>query len=121
MEFFSSKTVEEVALPTPAPTSSWLDRTMPVVMDSIEPYFAPLGKEVRIGSSELADGWKQFATGDGPSERIFSVVLGYVMVALALGVYLNVLTVGNVRTAGRAVRIAVRQQLLVLKVRIRTN
>ncbi|KAJ8095074.1 hypothetical protein PM082_010293 [Marasmius tenuissimus] len=116
MEFFSSKTVEEVVLPTPAPTSSWLDRTMPAFMNTIESYFAPIGKEVRVGSSELLDGWKQFATGDGPSERIFSVFLGYIMVALGLGIYLNVLTVGNVRSAGRAVRVAVRQQLLVLKV-----
>ncbi|KAL0574135.1 hypothetical protein V5O48_007824 [Marasmius crinis-equi] len=117
LDFFSSKTVEEAAtLPTPAPTSSWLDHTFPVVMDAIEPYFAPIGKEVRVGSSEVLDGWKQLATGDGPSERMFAVILGYLMVVLALGIYLNVLTVGNVRTAGRAVRVAVRQQLLVLKV-----
>jgi hypothetical protein len=35
---------------------------------------------------------------------------------ILLAMYLNILTVGNVKSAGRAVRSAVRQQLLVLKV-----
>ncbi|KAG7093540.1 hypothetical protein E1B28_007211 [Marasmius oreades] len=114
--YISSKTVDPETLATPAPTSSWFDRTLPVVLHVIEPYFAPIGKEVRVGSSEIVDGWKQFATGDGPSERVFSVALGYIVVAVILGLYLNFLTVSNVRTAGRAVRNAIRQQLLVLKV-----
>ncbi|KAF9266796.1 hypothetical protein L218DRAFT_955901 [Marasmius fiardii PR-910] len=116
LDYFSSKAVDAEVLATPPPTSSWVDRMLPVVLNHIEPYFAPIGKEVRIGSSEALDGWKQFATGDGPYERVFAVVLGYVVVVIMLGIYLNFLTVSNVKTAGRAVRNAVRQQLLVLKV-----
>jgi len=57
------------------------------------------------------------AFGDGPAERTFAILLGYVVVGLVLAIYLNLFTVGNARSAGRAVRSAVRQQLLVLKVR----
>lgn len=62
--------------------------------------------------------WTRLALGQGPSERAFAVILGYAVVGLLLSLYLNLLTVGNAKTAGRAVRSAVRQQLLVLKVRI---
>jgi E3 ubiquitin-protein ligase MARCH6 len=49
-------------------------------------------------------------------EATFCVMLGYTIISLALAIYLNVLTVGNVRNAGKAVRGTVRQQLLVVKV-----
>lgn len=47
---------------------------------------------------------------------MFAVALGYVVVMILVSIYLNLLTVGNMKTAGRAVRTAVREQLLVLKV-----
>lgn len=56
------------------------------------------------------------ALGETPSDRAFAVILGYAVVGLLLALYLNLLTVGNAKTASRAVRSAVRQQLLVLKV-----
>jgi len=95
---------------------SMLTRVFSVALDAVEPYFAPVGKEVREGLVKFEDGWTQLALGHGPAERAFSVFLGYSMVAIAIALYLNILTVGNVKTAGKAVRSAVRQQLLVLKV-----
>jgi E3 ubiquitin-protein ligase MARCH6 len=81
-----------------------------------EPHFAALGKEVRLTVVRLITTWIRLTLGDGTTEKIFAVVLGYAVVALLLALYLNILTVGNVKSAGRAVRGAVRQQLLVLKV-----
>jgi E3 ubiquitin-protein ligase MARCH6 len=86
------------------------------IVRSAEPYFAALGKEVRLTAVRLKTTWIRLALGEGTTEKIFAVVLGYAVVALSLAMYLNVLTVGNVKSAGRAVRGAVRQQLLVLKV-----
>jgi E3 ubiquitin-protein ligase MARCH6 len=57
------------------------------------------------------------ALGDGTGERIFAIALGYAVIGLLIAFYLNVFTVGTVKSAGRAVRSAVRQQLLVVKVR----
>ena len=82
-----------------------------------EPYFAVLGEEVRLNAHRLKAAWVRLALGHGTTEKIFAVVLGYAIVGLLLALYLNILTVGNVRSAGKAVRNAVRQQLLVLKVR----
>lgn len=86
------------------------------IMMKAEPYFAILGKEVRLGIERLKDSWLRLALGHGPTERLFAVSLGYVIFGLAIAVYLNILTVGTARSAGRAVRSAVRQQLLVIKV-----
>ena len=86
------------------------------VMRIAEPYFAPLGKNVREWSEEGKTTWVRFATGDTPNDRAFAVLLGYAVVGLLLAIYLNILTVGSMRSAGRAVRNAVRQQLLVVKV-----
>ncbi|EGN95092.1 hypothetical protein SERLA73DRAFT_61388 [Serpula lacrymans var. lacrymans S7.3] len=80
-----------------------------------EPHFATLGFQVRNAIERLQETWIRLALGHGTKERIFAVVLGYGVVALVLALYLNVLTVGNARTAGRAVRGAIRQQLLVVK------
>jgi len=55
------------------------------------------------------------ALGDGTGERVFAIALGYAVVGLLVAFYLNVFTVGSVKSAGRAVRSAVRQQLLVVK------
>ncbi|KAA1468915.1 hypothetical protein DENSPDRAFT_834409 [Dentipellis sp. KUC8613] len=83
---------------------------------SSEAYFAALGKKVRVTSLNLQQGWIRLALGDGSTEKVFAVLLGYAVFGLLLAFYLNVLTVGTVKNAGRAVRSAVRQQLLVLKV-----
>lgn len=67
-------------------------------------------------ASGVKSTWIRLALGDGTPEKVFAVVLGYAVVGLLLALYLNILTVGNVKSAGRAVRSAVRQQLLVFKV-----
>ena len=58
------------------------------------------------------------AVGNGTSSRLFAISVGYAIDALLLAIYLNVLPVGSVRSASRAIRNAVRQQLLVVKVRL---
>lgn len=84
--------------------------------DLAEPYFATLGGKVRVDAARLETTWKRLALGHGATERAFAVFLGYAVVGFLLAVYLNILTVGNVKSAGRAVRNAVRQQLLIVKV-----
>ncbi|KAH8104046.1 hypothetical protein BXZ70DRAFT_888328, partial [Cristinia sonorae] len=81
-----------------------------------EPYFAPIGHSVRTHSVDAKETWIRLAISNGTSSKIFAITLGYTVDAILLALYLNVLTVGSVRSAGRAVRSAVRQQLLVLKV-----
>ena len=85
-----------------------------------EPYFAPLGEFVRLTSDDLKQSWVRLALGSGTAEKVFAISFGYAFVAVLLALYLNVLTVGSMRNAGRAVRSAVRQQLLVVKVRLLT-
>jgi E3 ubiquitin-protein ligase MARCH6 len=82
----------------------------------LEPRFAYVGREVRLVTNHFQQSWIRLTLGHGSSERAFAIVLGYGVVGIALALYLNVFTVGNARTAGRAVRNAVRQQLLVVKV-----
>jgi E3 ubiquitin-protein ligase MARCH6 len=98
-------------------TESFFD-SLPTYLGPTEPYFALLGKEVRLGVLRFKDVWYRMAVGYGPAERVFAIGLGYSVVGLSLAMYLNILTVGNARTATRAVRNAVRQQLLVIKVRL---
>lgn len=86
------------------------------IMRFIEPHFAPLGEKTRLTVAEAKSEWVRLSLGDGPNERIFAVGLGYAATAVLLAIYLNILTIGNVKNAGRAVRSAVRQQLLVVKV-----
>ncbi|KAI0642432.1 hypothetical protein C8Q79DRAFT_917921 [Trametes meyenii] len=86
------------------------------VMHVVEPYFAPLGENINQLRAQSKETWFELATGDDRHDRIFAVFLGYTVVGLALAIYLNVLTVGTMRNAGRAVRSAIRQQLLVVKV-----
>jgi E3 ubiquitin-protein ligase MARCH6 len=88
----------------------------PTYLGPTEPYFALLGKEVRLAVVKFKDAWYRMAVGSGPAERLFAIGLGYTVVGFVLAMYLNILTVGNARTATRAVRNAVRQQLLVIKV-----
>ncbi|KAH9039259.1 hypothetical protein EDB85DRAFT_2110167 [Lactarius pseudohatsudake] len=100
-------------------TSSVIDRILesnhPAVK-AAEHYLEVLGKQVRISSYQVATSWTRMALGDGTGERIFAIALGYAVIGLLIAFYLNVFTVGTVRSAGRAVRSAVRQQLLVVKV-----
>jgi len=82
----------------------------------LEPYFASLGWEVRTSFEGFKATWVRLTFGNGPLERTFAICLGYSVVAFGLAIYMNVLTVGTVKSAGKAVRMAVRQQLLVVKV-----
>lgn len=97
-------------------SNATLASSIPDYLGFTEPYFEALGREVRISSTKAQTAWIELALGSGPSNRVFAVFLGYVVAAFVLSIYLNILTVGNARTAGLAVRNAVRQQLLVLKV-----
>lgn len=81
-----------------------------------EPYFAPIGEVVRQQYGLFVETWVQLATSDTTSSKVFAIVLGYSLDILIMAIYLNVLTFGSVKSAGRAVRNAMRQQLLVLKV-----
>jgi E3 ubiquitin-protein ligase MARCH6 len=83
-----------------------------------EPFFAALGSKVRLHVIQVQSSWIRLALGSGPANRVFAVGLGYVVVCLLFSLYLNILTVGNARSAGVVVRNAVRQQLLVVKVYI---
>ena len=85
-------------------------------MRAAEPYFAPIGEMVRTTWDDLKASWVQLALGSGTTEKIFAICLGYMVDAFLLAIYLNILTVGSMKSAGRAVRSAVRQQLLVVKV-----
>ena len=85
-------------------------------MQYAEPYFSPLGEKIRIAWGSLKEHWVMLALGDGTTEKIFAISLGYLVDALLLAIYLNLLTIGSMKSAGRAVRNAVRQQLLVVKV-----
>ncbi|KAI0676025.1 hypothetical protein C8Q78DRAFT_1142731 [Trametes maxima] len=100
-------------------TASYLYRLLEedtTIMRVVEPYFAPLGENINQLSAQGKETWVELATGDDRHDRIFAVFLGYAVVGLVLAIYLNVLTVGTMRNAGRAVRSAIRQQLLVVKV-----
>lgn len=81
-----------------------------------EPRFAELGKQARISSANFQATWIRLALGSDTQEKVFAVALGYGVFTILLALYLNVLTIGTMKTAGRAVRSTVRQQLLVLKV-----
>jgi E3 ubiquitin-protein ligase MARCH6 len=109
--FWSTTRIAETA---PAPEPEFL---FPEYARFLEPYFALLGKEVRLSGSASLAAWTRMAVGNGPTNKVFAIILGYSVFGLMLAVYLNLLTVGNARTAGRAIRNAIRQQLLVVKVR----
>lgn len=94
---------------------SWLD-SLPDHLGPFEPYFVRIGLEVREALTSAQTSWIQLAVGTGPTPRAFAVLLGYVIISTFFCVYLNVVTVGNMKTAGIAVRNVVKQQLLVAKV-----
>ena len=119
--YIASLTSKIAAGPRPNTTPSLVTRVLgsmyPIVL-RVEPYFEALGKQVRASSYQVATGWTRMALGDGTGERVFAIALGYAVIGLLIALYLNVFTVGSVKNAGRAVRSAVRQQLLVVKVRL---
>ncbi|EFI27420.1 RING finger membrane protein [Coprinopsis cinerea okayama7 len=106
---FSPSPTSNVTVPEPGPL-------FPAFAEPLEPYFAALGKQVRLFLLSLCRTWASLAMGDGPTDKVFAILLGYLVFILSLAIYLNVLTVGNARNAGRAVRNVVRQQALVVKV-----
>ncbi|KAI0029551.1 hypothetical protein K488DRAFT_56109 [Vararia minispora EC-137] len=104
---------------------------------SLEPVFAALERVLgpdhdfitacRMQINEFVEQWTaatarrgdvltHLALGDGVHERIFAISLGYAISGFALLLYLYMLNMGTVKSAGRAVRSAVRQQLLIVKV-----
>ncbi|KAI9510016.1 hypothetical protein F5148DRAFT_977305 [Russula earlei] len=106
------------AEPGDAPSSSIITRLLesrhPIVV-AIETSLDAWGKQAKTSSYHVATGWTRMALGDGTGERVFAIALGYAVIGLLIAFYLNVFTVGSVKSAGRAVRSAVRQQLLVVK------
>ncbi|TFK17884.1 hypothetical protein FA15DRAFT_675738 [Coprinopsis marcescibilis] len=92
------------------------EHLFPPFAQPIEPYFELLGRSVRISATQFQDTWVRLALGSGPSERVFAILIGYIVFGFILALYMNVFTVGNARTAGRAIRSAVKQQLIVMKV-----
>ena len=90
--------------------------SLPDYLGFIKPFFAVLRGEVRLYVTQVQSTWIRLALGSGPTNRVFAVCLGYIVVCLLFCLYLNILTVGNARNAGIVVRNAIRQQLLVLKV-----
>ncbi|KAF9642179.1 hypothetical protein BDM02DRAFT_3273563 [Thelephora ganbajun] len=54
--------------------------------------------------------------GRRPVENAFAVVYGYLLLGISLAVYMNILTAGMVKAAGKTSRTAVRQRLFVVKV-----
>lgn len=97
-------------------SNSALVDAIPDYLGFTEPFFQAFGREVRIFATKVQERWIQLALGSGPSSRVFAISLGWIVISFVLALYLNLLTVGNARTAGLAVRNAVRQQLLVVKV-----
>lgn len=60
--------------------------------------------------------YMKFAHGDTTTDRVLFIMVGYSIVGVLVAFYLNILTVGNIQNAGRAVRTVVKQQLMVMKV-----
>lgn len=81
-----------------------------------EPHFRPLGESVRLNAMAFVKDWETMVRGDGIQERIFAVLLGYAVAGITLLMYMNLLSLGVLRDAGRQFRLTVLHQLLVLKV-----
>ena len=99
------------------PSDSLLDKSFDSMLGRlVEPYFASFGQEVRNTIEGVGDWWVRMSLGRGPVEKAFAIVYGYLLIGVSLAIYMNILTVGTIKTAEKAVRTAVRQQLLVVKV-----
>lgn len=117
-----SQAAVDASVPRPSPTNA-VERIVfrlpaPSVesLEGIESRFAAFGRAVRLFSHAFARRWRQLALADGTSERAFAITLGYIVLCVVMGVYLGVLNAGAVRGAARALRNAVKQQLIVVKV-----
>jgi hypothetical protein len=97
----------------------YLERTLGSAyeMPTMQALARGLKAKFQAAMAQNAEMMERLALGDGVYERIYAVSLGYFIVGLALILYLYMLNMGTVKAAGRAVRNAVRQQLLILKVR----
>ncbi|CAE6401941.1 unnamed protein product, partial [Rhizoctonia solani] len=104
-----TNTVEHIIFRLPAPSMQSLEH--------VESRLAAFGRTVRLFSHAFARRWQQLAIADGTSERAFAICLGYIVLCMIMGIYLGVLNAGTVRGAARALRNAVKQQLIVVKVR----
>ncbi|KAK0238548.1 hypothetical protein EDD85DRAFT_1022072 [Armillaria nabsnona] len=102
---------------SPDPMSKFLllDQLKDGAIERLEPSFAALGKEVRLSAVRFCDWWTDIALGHGSSERASAIILGYAVVALIVALYVHLLAIGN-KEAGRSVKSAFRQHLLVVKV-----
>ncbi|CCO30876.1 E3 ubiquitin-protein ligase MARCH6 [Rhizoctonia solani AG-1 IB] len=103
-----TNTVEHIIFRLPAPSMQSLEH--------VESRLAAFGRTVRLFSHAFARRWQQLAIADGTSERAFAICLGYIVLCMIMGIYLGVLNAGTVRGAARALRNAVKQQLIVVKV-----
>ncbi len=92
-----------------------LDQLKDGAIERLEPSFAALGKEVRLSAVRFCDWWTDIALGHGSTERASAIILGYAVVALIVALYVHLLAIGN-KEAGRSVKSAFRQHLLVVKV-----
>ncbi|KAG7444454.1 uncharacterized protein BT62DRAFT_952269 [Guyanagaster necrorhizus] len=99
----------------PTSTFSMLDQLKAGTIEMFEPSFAALGKEVRLLAVRFCDWWTDIALGHGSTERASAIIFGYAVVALMVSVYVHLLAIGN-KEAGRSVKSAFRQHLLVVKV-----
>jgi E3 ubiquitin-protein ligase MARCH6 len=93
-----------------------LESDHPYAQQVLIPTFARLGQKSRLLGARLVDTWTKHATGNGIVDNVFAIVLGYLVLAVLLAIYLNILTIGSMRSAGKAVRQTVRNQLLIAKV-----
>ena len=118
----ATKTFTAILSPSEAPVTTqplFIEKLLApesAFMRVVEPYFARIDEMVRLTWEDLKTSWARLALENGTTEKIFAISLGYMVNAIILALYLNVLTVGSMKSAGRAVRSAVRQQLLVVKV-----
>jgi E3 ubiquitin-protein ligase MARCH6 len=109
--------VESGRITSSTPASSLLDRGFDTALGRlVEPYFASFGQEVLTTTEGIGHWWMRMGLGRGPVEKAFAIVFGYLLIGVCLAIYMNVLTVGTIKNAEKALRTAVRQQLLVVKV-----
>ena len=120
------KLISYLYSPTPSESSSkssFLQPILDFISQSNHPLvaWAKISVETARGEiiqsiTEFKEGWSRLALGDGSNERGMCVVIGYLVIGIGVAFYLNVLNIGTVKSAGRAVRGAINQQLLVVKV-----
>ncbi|KAJ1306920.1 hypothetical protein OPQ81_007903 [Rhizoctonia solani] len=117
-----SRAAADPAVPRPSPTNAVeriifrLPAPSMQSLEYVESQFTALGRTMRLFSHAFARRWQQLTIADGTSERAFAICLGYIVLCMVMGIYLGVLNAGAVRGAARALRNAVKQQLIVVKV-----